>query len=131
VKRLVYLLVILTLASSLQGAVIVNEVLVNEPGSNTSLEWIELYNTGNEAHLSFYELRITSGTTVQAYSPQGTIPSGQFMILSPDTAAFREFWGNAPFDEGQVVQLPISLPNQLGIVSLQSLGSGGASTLTF
>jgi len=103
----------------LGAAVIVNEVLVNEPGSVAALEWVELYNDGESAvGLVFFEIEISSGSGSSAYALSGTIGAGQYLIISPDTARFRQEWGDDPYVSGSVIQVPIGLANGSGKVAL-------------
>lgn len=114
----VSLVAMLLLSSSLGATVIVNEVMVNGPGSS-EVEWVELYNAGGASvGLGFSELWITSGGSTHTYALSGTINAGQYMIISADTARFRQEWGNTPFASGLVAQLPISLNNTAGDVAL-------------
>jgi len=115
----VSLVAVLLLSSPLGATVIVNEVMVNGPGSGNEVEWVELYNAGAASvGLGFSELRITSGGSTDIYALSGTINAGQHMIVSPDTAGFRQEWGSAPVAAGPVLQRPISLNNAAGDVAL-------------
>jgi len=91
--------VIISLApcSSTFSAVVVNEVMANEPGSETTLEWVELFNSGqNQVSLSFCQL-IVGGTAVPL---SGTIAAGEYLIVcrrlygSGGKPGFESIWGN-------------------------------------
>ena len=59
-RVLITALLLLTLGSTATAELVVNEVLVNEPGSNTNLEWFEVYNNSNaQASLAFVEEAFT------------------------------------------------------------------------
>ncbi|HVP06395.1 MAG TPA: lamin tail domain-containing protein [Candidatus Acidoferrum sp.] len=136
-KHVVALLLLLTLigafGSSLTAAVVVNEVMANEPGGNTTLEWIELYNDGAaSADLSFYWLQIGSTQVVLS----GTMVGNSYMIVcrklfsSGGTPGFEEYWGNnsgvwgdSPLEQySQPIVASFSLTNTAGNVQLYRAG---------
>ncbi len=92
------LVALLTVAAGpLFGAVEINEVMSNEPGGHSTLEWIELYNkSAGPANLSFYQLQI--GATQIPLT--GSLVSAGYMIVcrrlyaSGDTPGFESVWGN-------------------------------------
>jgi hypothetical protein len=117
--------------TSLTANVVINEVLANEPGSNTKLEWVELFNTDSIDHdlggLSFVS---KDDTTV---IPSGTIiPSGGFLIIArklvsepPDSISFEGYWGDASgvwgdseLEDFPVIEAKMSLTNSGGTISL-------------
>ncbi len=94
---LIVALVSLMIPFEVRAALEVNEVMSNEPGSRTTLEWIELFNnSATAANLGFYHLQI--GTTEIALS--GTLPSFQYMIVcrklfgDASGPGFESVWGN-------------------------------------
>ncbi len=136
-KFVITLLLHLTLfgsfESSASAAVVVNEVMANEPGGNTTLEWIEFYNDGTvSADLSFYWLQI--GTTQVVLS--GTMPGNSYLIVcrklfsSGGTPGFEEYWGNnsGVWGDSPLEQYPqptvasFSLTNTAGSVQLYRAG---------
>ena len=57
--------------------VIINEILANEPGSNTKLEWVELFNADSVEHNLGGWLFASKGHITKL--PRGTIiPAGGF-----------------------------------------------------
>jgi hypothetical protein len=113
------------------GTVIVNEVMANEPGATATLEWIELYNPGASANLSFYQLVVG----VNQIGLSGVLDSGAYMIvcrrlLSSDLGpGFESVWGNnsgtwgdAPGEQFRVYEASFSLTNSAGSVQLKVAG---------
>ena len=118
------------LYNSAQGAVIINEIMANEPGSETVLEWIELHNTGVDAvELSDYCI-IEGGDTTRFLA--GTImTAGAFAVLSrkpiagPGLTSFESIWGNgsgiwgdAPNENYLLLTAKISLRNTCDTITL-------------
>ena len=91
--------VVITMAVSgdTSGAVIVNEVMANEPGSETTLEWVELFNSGQTpVNLALCPLYI-GGSPV---SLTGSLGAGEYLIIcrrlfgGGTTPGFESVWGN-------------------------------------
>lgn len=77
---------------------LINEVMANEPGSQVTLEWIEIFNNSDSVKsLSNYTLEI-NGTLLLL--PDDVITGGQYYILcrrfatSGTVPGFEEVWGN-------------------------------------
>ena len=121
---------------SLAGDVIINEVLVNEPGSNTKLEWVELYNADSVEHdLEGWAFVSKDDTT---WFPAGTgVPARGFLILArkllsdpPDSISFEGWWGDrsgiwgdSPDESFPAIEAKMSLTNSGGTISLLDLES--------
>lgn len=82
---------------SANSAVVVSEVLANEPGSQTTLEWVELYNSGQSGvNLALCQLTV-AGSSVPL---TGTIGPGAYLIVcrrlfgTTGTPGFESVWGN-------------------------------------
>ncbi|PWB73793.1 hypothetical protein C3F09_04840 [candidate division GN15 bacterium] len=96
--RLVALFAVLAaLGGDVRAAVEVNEVLANEPNSQTTLEWVELYNSGeNSANLGLCQLTV-GGSSVPL---SGSMDPGSYLIIcrqlfgSGSTPGFETVWGN-------------------------------------
>jgi len=90
-----------TSASAQTPKVIINEVLANEPGAFTSLEWIELYNADlNAVPLADFSI-IEGADTSRLDSGSVVLPAGGFAIVSRKPLAetetensFEKHWGN-------------------------------------
>ena len=86
-------------AHGASAALILNESLANEPGSATTLEWVEVLNwpdTGQAISLTGYKY-IDGGQTV-TLDTSLAIPAGGFAILArkaTGASSFEERWGNA------------------------------------
>jgi hypothetical protein len=117
--------------SSAASNVVINEILANEPGSNTKLEWVELYNADSlELDLEGWSFICKDGTTL---IPTGTIiPAKGYLIVArqllsvpPDSISFEGWWGNgsgmwgdSPEENFPVIEAKMSLTNSGGTVSL-------------
>ncbi|MCI0406391.1 MAG: lamin tail domain-containing protein [candidate division Zixibacteria bacterium] len=81
--------------------VVLNEVLANEPGAFTSLEWIELFNAGsNPASLADFSI-VVSGDTSHLDSGSVLLPPSGFAVISRKPASetetensFEKQWGD-------------------------------------
>ncbi len=95
----VLLLLICLLPSGVSAGLILNEILANEPGSATTLEWVEILNwpdTGQALSPSGYKF-IDGGESVTLIADV-EIPAGGFAVLARKAtgpASFEERWGNA------------------------------------
>ncbi|MCI0331398.1 MAG: lamin tail domain-containing protein [candidate division Zixibacteria bacterium] len=81
--------------------VVINEVLANEPGSFTSLEWIELFNVdANSAPLSDFSI-VVGNDTSRLDSGSVILPANGFAVVSRKPVAeyetensFEKQWGD-------------------------------------
>lgn len=117
VNRLAHLLIVVAsavlLCCSAFGAVVVNEVLANEPGSQTTLEWVELYNAGQSpVNLALCQLNV-AGSSVPL---TGSMAPGSYLIVcrrlygTPGTPGFESIWGNNSGVWGDTVTESIPTP---------------------
>ena len=116
---------------TLAADVVINEVLANEPGSNTKLEWVELHNTDSLEHdLEGWAFVCKDDTTS---FPAGTIiPAEGFLILArtlssdpPDSISFEGWWGDrsgiwgdSPTESFAAIEAKMSLTNSGGAITL-------------
>ena len=136
ISRLLLTIAILMISSRLSARLIVNELLANEPGSYTGLEWIELYNDSIQPiNLSDYVILVDGspvsvppGVTV---APQGYRILCRRLLASATSPGFESYWGDSsgvwgdcPTEDG--IALPLectfSLMNSSGSVSVVSGG---------
>lgn len=110
--------------------VFINEVLANEPGSNTKLEWVELFNSDSIEHDLGAWLFVSKDTTT--ISTETVIPSGGFLIIArkllaepPDSISFEGYWGNrsgvwgdSPKEDFPAIEAEMSLTNSGETISL-------------
>jgi hypothetical protein len=120
-----------------QARVVVNEVLSNEPGGFTGLEWFELYNNSDQnADLNFYQ--VTVGASQFALSvvmpPHGFLVVCRKLIGTPVNPGFETQWGNntgvwgdSPAENYPVIEAGFSLPNAAGSVVISILGTSESS----
>lgn len=116
---------------TLAADVVINEVLANEPGSNTKLEWVELHNTDSLEHdLEGWAFICKDDTT---WFPAGSIiPARGFLILArkllsdpPDSISFEGWWGDcsgiwgdSPAESFPAIEAKMSLTNSGGTICL-------------
>jgi len=116
-------------ALATQGLVI-NEVLANEPGGLTKLEWVEFFNLDSiEINLEGWKFVCKSDTTLL----EGIlIPRNEYLVLvrellsfPPDSNSFEAYWGDASGVWGDAVregflaiEVSMSLTNRGGTISL-------------
>jgi len=139
IRWLAAILIFLMTPVGVRSAVVVNEVMANEPGSSTTLEWIELYNTSGTAVSldAFFQLEI-GGSTITLL---GSIPGRGYFIVcrrlftGTGSIGFEEQWGNnsgvwgddprenyaQPFETG------FSLANGSGAVVMVTAGNDDSS----
>jgi hypothetical protein len=128
------LLLSLTFAEvkSASGAsIIINEILANEPGSYTKLEWVELFSADPADHdLEGWSFLCKDDTTL---FPAGTtIPANGFLVIArqlvsepPDSISFENrwgdgsgIWGDSPEEGFPAIQAKMSLTNSGGTIIL-------------
>ena len=140
-KKLCFKLLIITLlfvnltallkAQAATNKVVLNEVLANEPSSETKLEWVELFNLDSSAvDLGGWTFISKQDTTV--FSSGTSIPGKDYLILArkfvsifPDTESFEYHWGNGsgvwgdcPEEDFPAIEIKLSLTNTAGTVTL-------------
>ncbi len=111
--------------------IVINEVLANEPGSSTKLEWVELHNADSVDHSLEGWIFVCKDDST-SFSAQTVIPANDFLIIArqliaepPDSVSFEGHWGDASGVWGDVagesfpaVQADMSLTNSGGSISL-------------
>jgi hypothetical protein len=121
-------------AQSSPSGIVINEVLANEPGSKTNLEWVELHNLNScDVDLGGFRFICKSDTTVIATGtfilPKGyLILARKLVAVLPDSTSFEGYWGNNSGIWGDTVaenfpaiQAKMSLFNSGGTVSIIDL----------
>ncbi len=134
--RLVNLLMAVFVALSpalSQAQVVINEVLANEPGSGTSLEWVELFNS-DSISVNLANWKFAEGGDTTVFSDQIVMPPNGYLILvrklvsiPPDVNSFEGkwgdgsgVWGDAPSESFPAIEAKMSLTNSAGTVTLIS-----------
>lgn len=112
--------------------IVVNEVLANEPGAFTSLEWVELFNAGsNPAALTDFSI-VVGADTSRLDSNSVVLPPFGFVIVSrkpvSETEAENSFdkqwgdnsgvWGDEPGENFPLLKGKFSLSNGTGRILL-------------
>lgn len=132
------LLVLLT--GSVRAAIRANEIMVNEPGSQTNLEWFELHNDAPtvSAQLGFYEITI-NGTAV-AMPPAETIPGNGYLVVCKNRIAFLQEYGDA-YAEGanpppatvRLIELPgaFTVANSAGVLKVRLVAGSAVDSLVW
>lgn len=117
-----------------QAGLIVNEVLSNEPGSSTTMEWIELYNDSTSVvYLDDFRLNVNDDTLDMACAV--SIEPGEFYVICRRLAGSASFeqrwgdnsgsWGDTPSEDSLATpcEMSFSLTNNSGHVSLVRNGT--------
>lgn len=126
----VVLCLLLTLTLPLQAQVVINEVMINEPGSEVVLEWVELFNTADTT-VRLMNFQFEEGGQVTDFAETDTIPATGFAVLSrkpTGTPSFESTWGNNsgvwgdhPSEHYPLIEVTLSLKNSGDSVSLRNL----------
>ncbi len=114
-----------------QGGVVVNEVLANEPGGQTTLEWFELYNdAATTASLDFYVFDIYSLEDTVGSTLSGSLGPYGYMVVCRNAVRFEETWGDgsgtwgdAASENYSLYEAAMELENGSGGVALSRLGN--------
>ena len=106
--------VLLFINPVLMAALVVNEVMVNEPGGATSLEWFELYNDSPSdiVSMSLYTVTVNTATVTFSSFP---LAANSYLVICRDTLAFKNHWGS---------QVPVNIKLYQASFSLPNAGSG-------
>lgn len=137
--RILSILALLVLVASFDAdaRVVVNEVMANEPGSATSLEWFEIYNDSSQA-VSLATYTVVAGTQVGPFGI--TIQSREYVVFcrklfsDQSSPGFEGVfgnnsgvWGDSPYEDfRQPIVTSFSLRNDTGSVALYLGGVGGS-----
>ena len=142
VKKIISIFILLSIlilhqkisAQSSPSGIVINEVLANEPGSKTQLEWVELYNL-NSYNVDLGGFRFICKSDTTEINLGAVIPAKGYLILArkllavlPDSTSFEGHWGNNSGVWGDTitenfpaVQAKMSLSNSSGTVSIIDL----------
>ncbi len=102
------------------GAIIVNEAMVNEPGSSTSLEWIELYNNSQSQGFLASHYMAIGNDTIRFPSGLRLAPGEYFIVCAklftdPNSPGFEGVWGDSsgvwgdtPFEGSQRIHFDVN-----------------------
>jgi hypothetical protein len=126
-RILLYMLLMPALA---HGELLLSEIMSNEPGSQTQLEWIEVYNpTDLPVELSEYEVTI-GGDSARALYDTSLVPHSYAILArklcdESGGSAFESrwgdssgYWGDSPVELILAVELEMALTNESGRVVL-------------
>ncbi len=122
------------------GRLVINEVMINEPGSETSLEWVELFNAGDDSldlkNYIFIEASDTTRFAVHWLQSREFAVLSRKPITSDGTASFERQWGNATNTWGDdslenfvLLSAKMSLRNSNDSVTIVDLSSGRSETV--
>lgn len=114
--------------------------MINEPGGDVALEWIELFNTAvSTAHL--VNFRFEEGGQQTGFADTDTIPAAGFAILSRQPigeTSFESRWGNGSGVWGDhssesypLIEISFSLRNSGDSVSLHELSTGSTEVVSW
>ncbi|MBD3169963.1 MAG: hypothetical protein GF307_10810 [candidate division Zixibacteria bacterium] len=130
--RAILLLIVLTgLNETTSAGITLTEVLANEPGRTSSLEWIEVYNSGPE-NLNLEDCVFMEDNSKSKFPEGSVIKPGQYAIFArrplggnPDEPSFEKQWGNgtgkwgdSPLEKYALYPLKMSLRNSSGRIAI-------------
>jgi hypothetical protein len=107
-----------------RGELIINEVIANEPGSETDLEWVELWNWADTS-ASLNDMSFVDGGLSTPLGDSIVLDPKEFMLLVRNIRAFEErwgdgsgAWGDAQIESFHILQTSMSLRNSGDTVCL-------------
>lgn len=122
---------------------VVNEIMANEPGSETALEWIELFNSGSDTVILADYILIEGGDTSR-FAAGVYVPAGGFVVLARKptaavgAASFEAtwgdgsgIWGDTPEEGYPVISVKMSLRNAADTVTIVRLLDGYQETVSW
>ena len=135
-RKQILILIFICLATAAHAELQINEVLVNEPGGFTSLEWIELYNN-SESYVNLVDYKIVYKEDTISLPDHFLAPDLYFILCKKLYAAssgtsFESYWGNNsgiwgddPFEQqiAEPFEISITLSNQGGVLQLRKNGN--------
>lgn len=98
-KLLLSLVLVLALKMSVQGQVVINEIMYNIPGSGEDEEFLEIFNpTGSPVNVQNWQVLYDNGGTMTVGYTFGnvSIPAGGYFVLAADSAKFTGSFGMSP-----------------------------------
>ncbi len=122
------------------NGLVINEVMINEPGSETSLEWIELFNAGVDSldlknHI-FIEAADTTRFTSRWVKSHAFVVLSRKPITTDASASFERQWGNSSNAWGDdslenypLLPAKMSLRNSGDSVTIVELTTGSSESL--
>jgi hypothetical protein len=133
---IIALILVTVIATRLDGGVIVNEVLANEPGPDVTLEWVELYNIGPDT-VALTDYVFTEGNDSTWFDDTLRLQPFSFAVLSRrPTAGDGEssfeshwgdnsgIWGDHPSEDYLLIEAKFSLKNSDDCVRLLETRTG-------
>lgn len=125
----------LAVSAAASSRLVINEIMINEPGSETALEWIELFNVSS-LPVSLVDFALIDGVDTSRFAAV-TIESEGFVVLSrkpvaaDSGASFERQWGNSsgvwgdtPEEDFPVVAAKFSLRNAGDTICIIDKASG-------
>lgn len=133
-KSNLFLFIVLYIASVSVPTVVwarmtITEVMYNPAGSDTGREWVELYNSGNEAveiEAGQKGWRINDGAN-HVFASGVVVPPGGFVLVASNPATFAAQYGNTL----SVMKSALSLNNTSGTLSLVDADGGVVDTVSY
>jgi len=136
-KKTFSILILLLFSVSIKGEIILSEILANEPGGRTYLEWFEIYNPGDSVVNLYNYIVIETGTTLNIPDSCPIQPHEYAVfcrrLVPVDTSDCYEYywgdstgvWGDSPDENYDVYQLGMTLGNSEGSIYLLDSDSVG------
>ncbi len=123
------------------GRLVINEIMINEPGSETSLEWVELFNAGDDSlDLKNYIFIEASDTTRFAVALaaipriRDSLRASRYLLMARHRsngsgAMPPNTWGDDSLENFLLLPAKMSLRNSNDSVTIVDLSSGRSETV--
>jgi len=123
---LVMTLIVAGLAQRSNADLVINEVMANEPGGSTTLEWIEIYNSSQTPRpLHTLRMEVDGAPVVLPALPDVQwLDPAEYFIICRSFSSFESIWGNNSGIWGDSpAELNVDPPYQTRMVLKNSSGS--------
>lgn len=121
---------------------VINEIMINEPGNETSLEWVELFNPGEDSldlqNYIFIEAADTTRFATRWVHSRDFVLLARKPLSTDGSSSFERSWGNASnlwgddsLENYLLMPAKMSLRNTNDSVTIVELPTGKSETVTW
>jgi hypothetical protein len=96
---IIFLFIASALSNSTQAKLLLNEIMSNEPGSNVSLEWVEIWNY-SDTTVSLSGITFEDNDKSTDLSNLDDVGAREFVVLARDVVEFESYYGNSSGEWG-------------------------------
>ena len=95
-KRVFYIFFLIILVNYVSADIIINEIMYNPSGSESTEEWIELYNNGSfdQNISSWFLVDSTSARSLTLINGSGNLSVGDYAIITENQSTFSQNYPN-------------------------------------